>query len=77
MQLSEFNHASAEAVTALLQQCVHITAWAEAICQQRPFMSKADLMEYAKQYAMQWQWAQIEAALATHPCIGENRQKLL
>lgn len=73
MQLLEFNQASANQIQSLLQQCVHIESWAQAIEQNRPFTSKEALLDFAQTTARAWTWDEISAALATHPRIGEKQ----
>ena len=75
MQLSTFNHAPEQELHQLLKQLVHIDAWAHSLQQQRPFQSKADVLQTAADLADIWTWDDIEAALATHPRIGEKRAK--
>lgn len=75
MQLSTFNHAATEDVQLLLQQMVHIPRWATEILQQRPYTSKDALLDCAKRSALSWTWDEIDAALVTHPRIGEKQAK--
>ncbi len=59
----------------MLKNCVHIQAWAEKIISKRPYSTKASLLEYAEQLSQMWAWQEIQAALATHPKIGEREAK--
>lgn len=73
MDLEQFNQLSAEQSKALLQPCVHISTWVEALTQQRPYASKDQLFHYAAEQASGWTWAEIAEALAQHPRIGERQ----
>ncbi len=73
MSLEQFNHAHATELATVLNHCVPIQAWADALILQRPFCSTAQLVEYAAQQADTWTWSDIEAALAHHPRIGERQ----
>lgn len=73
MQLDQFNQAPEAEICQFLQQCVHIPAWTTTMTQQRPFESIEQLLEFARQQAMRWDWEQIQAALKTHPRIGEQK----
>jgi len=73
--LAEFNQAPPAQLKTLLKNCVHIPAWAEKIISERPYLSKASLVEYAEQISQMWTWQEIEQALATHPKIGERQAK--
>lgn len=75
MFLAEFNQAPPEQLKTLLKNCVHIQAWAEKIISKRPYSTKASLLEYAEQLSQMWAWQEIQAALATHPKIGEREAK--
>lgn len=75
MFLAEFNQAPPEQLKTLLNNCVHIPAWAEKIISERPYSSKAAFLEYAEQLSRKWSWQEIQAALATHPKIGERQAK--
>ncbi len=75
MFLAEFNQAPPEQLKTLLKNCVHIQAWAEKIISKRPYSTKASLLEYAEQLSQMWSWQEIQAALATHPKIGEREAK--
>ncbi len=43
--------------------------------QNAPYSTKASLLEYAEQLSQMWSWQEIQAALATHPKIGEREAK--
>lgn len=73
MQLSDFNQASSASIQTLLKQCVHIERWAIELEQQRPFATVDDVLNAAQAQSQTWSWADIYAALATHPRIGEKQ----
>ncbi|WP_336166717.1 2-oxo-4-hydroxy-4-carboxy-5-ureidoimidazoline decarboxylase [Acinetobacter sp. 161(2023)] len=75
MFLAEFNQAPPEQLKTLLNNCVHIPAWAEKIISERPYSSTSVLLGYAEQLSHIWSWQDIETALATHPKIGERQAK--
>ncbi|MCU4530715.1 2-oxo-4-hydroxy-4-carboxy-5-ureidoimidazoline decarboxylase [Acinetobacter sp. P1(2023)] len=75
MFLIEFNQAPPEQLKTLLNNCVHISAWAEKIISERPYSSKAAFLEYAEQLSRLWSWQEIQTALTTHPKIGERQAK--
>lgn len=72
MQLTTFNQAShAEAMdTALVW--ASIPTWAEAIADARPFVSVDDAARAATAASDSWGEAELEAALAHHPRIGQK-----
>lgn len=73
MSLQQFNQAPSVDLETTLKHCVPIQHWADAIIAQRPFASVAQLLAYAEQQAEIWLWADVEAALAHHPRIGERQ----
>jgi 2-oxo-4-hydroxy-4-carboxy-5-ureidoimidazoline decarboxylase len=73
MDLQQFNQLSRVQAQALLQPCVHIPDWIEALIQQRPFSSTDQLFHYAVEQAQGWSWVEIAEALAQHPRIGERK----
>ena len=75
MFLAEFNQVPAEQIKTLLENCVHISTWAEKIISKRPYSTKASLLEHAENLSQMWSWQEIQAALATHPKIGERQAK--
>lgn len=75
MFLAEFNQAPPDQLKTLLNNCVHIPVWAEKIISERPYSSTSVLLGYAEQLSHTWSWQEIQAALATHPKIGERQAK--
>lgn len=73
MRLLEFNQCPDDVAVKVLQSCVHISSWINALVKQRPYASLEQLYEAAKHEATHWQWAEVEQALAQHPRIGERR----
>lgn len=69
----EFNQCTDAVATTVLQSCAHMPSWIKALIQQRPYTTAAQLYEQAKQQARQWQWAEVEHALAQHPRIGQKQ----
>ncbi|NCI78823.1 2-oxo-4-hydroxy-4-carboxy-5-ureidoimidazoline decarboxylase [Acinetobacter kanungonis] len=73
MDLQQFNQLSRAQAQALLQPCVHIPNWIDALIQQRPFSTTDQLLHYAGEQAKRWSWTEIAEALAQHPRIGERK----
>lgn len=73
MNIQHFNQLSHAEAIAQLQHCVNIRSWFEGIAAARPFASQADLLGFAKTQADSWCWQDIQAALDTHPKIGEKK----
>lgn len=73
MQLSEFNHLSEPQAQEFLKHCVHISSWVRTLAEQRPYGSKHTLLNTAQAQTETWTWADIKAALDTHPRIGEQK----
>lgn len=72
MDLTAFNSAPADVATAYVAPCVRIPAWAEALAAGRPYPDLAALLEVAARHAADWSDAEVDAALADHPRIGER-----
>ena len=72
MDLTSFNDASPGEAAAHLRPCVDIDRWVQEIVAARPFASAADLTAFAAAAAPEWTEAEIDAALAHHPRIGER-----
>lgn len=70
--LSAFNAASIADANALLKPCVDIPRWTSEIVLARPFGTAAELISFAELAAPGWTEAEIDAALAHHPRIGER-----
>lgn len=75
MRFSEFNAAPIDDAKNVLHACVHIPSWTQTLSQQRPYSSRDELLSTAANQTERWTWQDIEAALATHPRIGEKKAK--
>ena len=72
MGLDEFNGMpDAEAATAL-RSCLAIDSWVDALVDARPYASTDALLSAARAHAATWSAADVDAALADHPRIGER-----
>lgn len=72
MDISSFNALEPNAAAAVLQPCADIDRWVETILGARPFASIDDLLACAQMAANPFTQAEIDAALARHPRIGER-----
>ncbi|RBY87700.1 2-oxo-4-hydroxy-4-carboxy-5-ureidoimidazoline decarboxylase [Blastococcus sp. TF02A-30] len=72
MVLSEFNALAAEEAAALLRRCADIPSFAAALVARRPFADVDELRSSARELAGTWSEAEVAAALADHPRIGER-----
>jgi 2-oxo-4-hydroxy-4-carboxy-5-ureidoimidazoline decarboxylase len=72
LPLEEFNQLSPEAAERLLRPCLDIDRWVRVLIEDRPYARMADLVETARRAADPFSEAEIEAALAHHPRIGER-----
>lgn len=72
MRLADFNETDAAEAVAVLRPCVDVTRWCDEIVAHRPFASVDELIAVAEGAASPFDGAEIEAALAHHPRIGER-----
>ncbi|MEE9096440.1 2-oxo-4-hydroxy-4-carboxy-5-ureidoimidazoline decarboxylase [Pseudarthrobacter phenanthrenivorans] len=72
MKLAEFNNADPAAAQATLRPCIDVTRWVEAVAGARPFAGRTQLLEFAAQAANPFTPAEVDAAMAHHPRIGER-----
>ena len=72
MLLEDFNAAGRPEAAAALRPCLDIGRWVEGIVDSRPFGSTGSLLEAARRAAEPFTAAEVEAALAHHPRIGEQ-----
>jgi 2-oxo-4-hydroxy-4-carboxy-5-ureidoimidazoline decarboxylase len=72
MKLAEFNSADPVRAAEVLKPCIDVRRWVETIAAARPFPSKAALLTSAGEAAEPFTSAEVEAALAHHPRIGER-----
>lgn len=70
--LVRFNQADSQAATAMIQACVAIPAWQDALVAGRPYSSFTALKKHAVALAATWQTAELNQALSAHPRIGER-----
>ena len=74
MKLSSFNTLPAPEAAALLRPCVDNARWVSELVDARPFFGKEQLLAAAATAAEPWSEAEIDAALARHPRIGERAE---
>ena len=72
MMLEEFNSGDRTAIVSVLRPCIDVQRWIDEIADARPFGSLEALTGFARQAANPFTDAEIEAALAHHPRIGER-----
>lgn len=72
LPLEEFNQLSAEAASQLLRPCLDVDRWVSTLIDDRPYARLDDLLDAARRAADPLSDAEIEAALAHHPRIGER-----
>ena len=72
MLLEEFNNADAEAAASVVGVWAAIPAWIDAVVAARPYASVDALADHAAALAAQWTDADLDAALARHPRIGQR-----
>ncbi len=72
--LTLFNQFSVEQARALLAPCVALPDWVERLVAQRPYASRAALLDKARALATDWSEAELIQALGAHPRIGEKPQ---
>lgn len=72
MQLKDFNTVGADEAAALVRACADVERWVDEIVAGRPYASVADVVAAARAAADPWTDAEIDAALARHPRIGDR-----
>lgn len=72
MRIEEFDALPAQGAAAALEVCVRIGSWVEALLAARPYGDASALLATARAQARTWTVAEIDAALADHPRIGER-----
>lgn len=70
--LKHFNYLAPSQALALLEPCVAIPAWCQAVVAARPYASRESLFSAAQQAAQSWGEAELNQALSAHPRIGEK-----
>ena len=72
IRLRAFNQLDAAEAAALLRPCLDVDRWIGEIVAGRPYASADDLLATARAAAKPFTGAELEAALAHHPRIGER-----
>ena len=72
IRLRAFNQLDVDAAAALLRPCLDVDRWVDEIVSGRPYASMDDLLAAARAAANPLTGAELEAALAHHPRIGEQ-----
>ncbi|GAB5077465.1 2-oxo-4-hydroxy-4-carboxy-5-ureidoimidazoline decarboxylase [Arthrobacter sp. AD-310] len=72
MKLAEFNTADPVLAAATLRPCIDVARWVDTVTAARPFDSKDALLAFASGAANPFTPAEVEAAMAHHPRIGER-----
>ncbi|WP_258803712.1 2-oxo-4-hydroxy-4-carboxy-5-ureidoimidazoline decarboxylase [Pseudarthrobacter sp. NS4] len=72
MKLAEFNTADPARAADTLRPCIDVTRWVDTVTAARPFATKEALLAFAAEAANPFTPAEVEAAMAHHPRIGER-----
>ncbi|MET1085555.1 MAG: 2-oxo-4-hydroxy-4-carboxy-5-ureidoimidazoline decarboxylase, partial [Arthrobacter sp.] len=72
MHLEQFNAASRAEAADTLRPCLDIQRWIDELANARPYADLEALLEAGRRAANPFTLAEIEAALAHHPRIGER-----
>ncbi|MGY1722227.1 2-oxo-4-hydroxy-4-carboxy-5-ureidoimidazoline decarboxylase [Blastococcus sp. SYSU DS0533] len=72
MRIAQFDTLAAEEAAALLRRCADIPSFAAAVSDGRPYGSVDALLAAARERTASWTDAEVDAALADHPRIGER-----
>ncbi|MDQ2758508.1 MAG: 2-oxo-4-hydroxy-4-carboxy-5-ureidoimidazoline decarboxylase [Actinomycetota bacterium] len=72
VSLASFNAWDRHAAAAFVRPCLDVDRWVDSVVDGRPFAEVAALAQVATQAATDLSSAEIEAALAHHPRIGES-----
>jgi 2-oxo-4-hydroxy-4-carboxy-5-ureidoimidazoline decarboxylase len=72
VRIEEFNALPDDQVGAALRACAGIDSWVHLLAVGRPYDDPAQLIAAARAQAATWTPAEVEAALADHPRIGER-----
>ena len=70
--LHDFNQLPEKDAFTLLQPCVAIPGWADALALGRPYASRDELLSTANALTQNWDEAALAQALSAHPRIGEK-----
>lgn len=74
MNLQDFNTASADEAASTLRPCADVDRWIEGIVDDRPYAGVDALLSRAELAASPFTPAEVDAALAHHPRIGERAE---
>jgi 2-oxo-4-hydroxy-4-carboxy-5-ureidoimidazoline decarboxylase len=72
MLVKQFNEADRTDVVASLRPCLDIKRWIDEVADARPYADLESLLSAARRAAEPFTAAELEAALAHHPRIGER-----
>ncbi|MGY1985641.1 2-oxo-4-hydroxy-4-carboxy-5-ureidoimidazoline decarboxylase [Blastococcus sp. SYSU DS0669] len=72
MRIAEFDALAAGEAAALLRRCADIPSFVAAVAGGRPYGSVDALLAAAREGTASWTDAEVDAALADHPRIGEQ-----
>ncbi|MGO4188761.1 2-oxo-4-hydroxy-4-carboxy-5-ureidoimidazoline decarboxylase [Pseudarthrobacter sp. TAF60_1] len=72
MHLQQFNAAGRTEATEFLRPCLDIQRWIDELADARPYSSLDSLLASAREAATPFTPAEMDAALAHHPRIGEQ-----
>ncbi|MEO9324283.1 2-oxo-4-hydroxy-4-carboxy-5-ureidoimidazoline decarboxylase [Nocardioides sp. C4-1] len=72
MDVAAFNALPRDEAVAVVAVWAAIPSWVEALVDARPYPDRATLVAAATLGAASWSGAEVEAALADHPRIGER-----
>jgi 2-oxo-4-hydroxy-4-carboxy-5-ureidoimidazoline decarboxylase len=72
VRIDDFNAMSPDQADAAVRPCADIGSWVQALVAGRPYDAVADLLAVADLQARTWSPAEVTAALADHPRIGER-----
>lgn len=72
MLIDEFNGLPDAEAATLLRTCVAIDSWVSTLAAGRPYVTAQDLLDVGRAQVVGWAPADVEAALADHPRIGER-----
>lgn len=72
MEIEDFNAMSASEAAAAVRPCADIDSWVDTVVTGRPYAGLDALLTVADEHAAGWTAAEVEAALADHPRIGER-----
>lgn len=74
MNIVEFNGLSVSDAGSVVRACAAIDEWVDDVVRARPFASLEELVTFADKTATLWTPAQVDAALADHPRIGDKHE---